>query len=43
MARLDLPIWFYYSLDDRLLNKRITKKRLNNEEHNMKVISRTIP
>ena len=39
LARLDLPIWFYYSLDDRLLNKE-SLKRLNNEEHNMKVISR---
>ena len=39
LARLDLPIWFYYSLEDRLLNKE-SLKRLNQEIHNMKVISR---
>ncbi len=39
LARLDFPICFYYSLEDRLLNKE-SLKRLHEEEHNMEVISR---
>lgn len=36
---LDIPIWFYYSLNDRLLNKKSLEK-LHTIEHNMKLISR---
>ena len=36
---LDFPIWFYYSLNDRLLNKEALG-RLTTQEHNMKIISR---
>ena len=39
LLNLDIPIWFYYSKDDRLLNKRAIKQLLS-IEHNMKVISR---
>lgn len=39
LLKLDLPIWFYYSTNDRLLNKKALKKLLSTE-HNMKVISR---
>jgi pimeloyl-ACP methyl ester carboxylesterase len=35
----DFPIWIFYSENDRLLNKEALKK-LNNTNHNMKMISR---
>lgn len=36
---LDFPIWFFYSTNDRLLNKEALG-RLTTSEHNMKIISR---
>ena len=39
LVNLDLPIWFYYSQDDRLLSPNALDRLLNNE-HNMKLISR---
>lgn len=39
MTKLDFPVHFYYSKDDRLLNKKALK-RLEESEHNMKIISR---
>lgn len=39
LLNLDIPIWFHYSIDDRLLSKRALKK-LNLVEHNMKLIPR---
>jgi pimeloyl-ACP methyl ester carboxylesterase len=39
LVNLDLPIWFYYSEDDRLLSPNALDRLLNNE-HNMKLISR---
>ena len=39
LVNLDLPIWFYYSEDDRLLSPNALHRLLNNE-HNMKLISR---
>ena len=39
LLNLDIPIWFYYSTEDRLLNKNAIKQLLS-IEHNMKVISR---
>lgn len=39
LVNLDLPIWFYYSNQDRLLNQKAIEK-LNNTKHNMNIISR---
>ncbi len=39
LVNLDLPIWFYYSQDDRLLSANALDRLLNNK-HNMKLISR---
>ncbi len=39
LVNLDLPIWFYYSEDDRLLSPNALDRLLNNE-HNMKLVSR---
>lgn len=39
LCHLDIPIWFYYSKEDRLLNHE-SIDRLLSSEHNMKVISR---
>lgn len=39
LVNLDLPIWFYYSINDRLLSANALDRLLNNE-HNMKLISR---
>jgi pimeloyl-ACP methyl ester carboxylesterase len=39
LVNLDLPIWFYYSTQDRLLNQKAIEK-LNNTKHNMNIISR---
>ena len=39
LVNLDLPIWFYYSTNDRLLNKEALVKLLSTK-HNMKVVSR---
>ena len=39
LVNLDLPIWFYYSEDGRLLSPNALHRLLNNE-HNMKLISR---
>ena len=39
LVKLDKPIYFFYSKDDRLLTKD-SLQRLENENHNMKVISR---
>ena len=39
LLNLDIPIWFHYSIDDRLLSTRALKK-LNLVEHNMKLIPR---
>ena len=39
LLNLDIPIWFNYSIDDRLLSTRALKK-LNLVEHNMKLIPR---
>ena len=39
LVNLDLPIWFFYSTKDRLLNHRALKNLIS-IEHNMKVISR---
>ena len=39
LVNLDIPIWFFYSENDRLLNQNAIKKlQLNN--HNMNIISR---
>jgi pimeloyl-ACP methyl ester carboxylesterase len=39
LNNLDIPIWFYYSNKDRLLNKKSILKLLSTE-HNIKLISR---
>lgn len=39
LVNLDIPIWFYYSSNDRLLSPNALDRLLNNE-HNMKLISR---
>lgn len=39
LIHLDIPIWIYYSQEDRLLNKKSLKKVLNSK-HSMNVISR---
>ena len=39
LINLDIPIWFFYSINDRLLNKEAIKKLLL-DTHNMNVISR---
>ena len=39
LTNLDIPIWFFYSINDRLLNKEAIKKLLL-DTHNMNVISR---
>ena len=39
LIHLDIPIWIYYSQEDRLLNKKSLKKVLNST-HSMNVISR---
>ena len=39
LTNLDIPIWFFYSTNDRLLNKEALKKLLL-DTHNMNVISR---
>jgi pimeloyl-ACP methyl ester carboxylesterase len=39
LINLDIPIWFYYSDNDRLLSSNALDKLLNSE-HNMKLISR---
>lgn len=39
LTHLDIPIWFYYSKDDRLLNHDSIQKLLTTP-HNMKLISR---
>lgn len=39
LVNLDLLIWFYYSTNDRLLNKEALVKLLSTK-HNMKVVSR---
>ena len=39
LKHLDLPIWFYYSQNDRFLSFRALNK-LKEGEHNMKLISR---
>ena len=39
LVNIDIPIWFYYSSKDRLLSAHALK-RLLNEKHNMKLISR---
>ncbi|QKJ23525.1 alpha/beta fold hydrolase [Poseidonibacter lekithochrous] len=39
LVNLDLPIYFYYSTNDRLLNKEALVKLLSTK-HNMKVVSR---
>ena len=38
LTNLDIPIWFFYSINDRLLNKEAIKKLLL-DTHNMNVIS----
>lgn len=39
LVNLDIPIWFYYSTQDRLLNHQALEK-LHSTDHNMKAISR---
>uniref|UniRef100_UPI004048AD18 alpha/beta fold hydrolase n=1 Tax=Aliarcobacter sp. TaxID=2321116 RepID=UPI004048AD18 len=39
LVNLDLPIWFYYSTQDRLLNQKAIEK-LSTIKHNMHIISR---
>ncbi len=39
LTNLDIPIWFFYSNNDRLLNKEAIKNLLL-DNHNMKVINR---
>ncbi len=39
LTNLDIPIWFFYSTNDRLLNKEAIKKLLL-DTHNMNVINR---
>ncbi|MDZ7818573.1 MAG: alpha/beta hydrolase [Aliarcobacter sp.] len=39
LTSMDIPIWFYYSVNDRLLNQR-SIKRLLETKHNIKLISR---
>ncbi len=39
LINLDLPVWFYYSTEDRLLNHNSIKKLLTSK-HNIKMISR---
>ncbi len=39
LTNLDLPVWFYYSTEDRLLNHNSIKKLLTSK-HNIKMISR---
>lgn len=39
LTNLDIPIWFFYSINDRLLNQEAIKKLLL-DTHNMNVISR---
>ncbi|MGA1931223.1 alpha/beta fold hydrolase [Arcobacter sp. YIC-464] len=39
LTHLDIPIWFFYSKDDRLLNQN-SIHRLDTVEHKMKVICR---
>jgi len=39
LTNLDIPIWFYYSTKDRLLNQK-TLEKLHSFDHNMQVISR---
>ena len=39
LTNLDIPIWFFYSINDRLLNKEAIKKLLL-DTHNMNVINR---
>ncbi|MGB5793381.1 alpha/beta fold hydrolase [Poseidonibacter sp.] len=39
LVNLDLPIYFYYSTEDRLLNNESIKKLLSTE-HNIKIVSR---
>ena len=38
-SNLDIPIWFFYSINDRLLNKQAINKLLL-DNHNMNIISR---
>ena len=39
LINLDIPIWFFYSINDRLLNKQAINKLLL-DNHNMNIISR---
>jgi len=39
LTHLDIPVWFFYSKDDRLLNLKAVK-RLHEVDHNMKIITR---
>jgi pimeloyl-ACP methyl ester carboxylesterase len=39
LTNLDIPIWFFYSINDRLLNKEAIKNLLL-DTHNMNIISR---
>ena len=39
LTNLDIPIWFFYSVNDRLLNQEAVKNLLL-DNHNMNVISR---
>jgi pimeloyl-ACP methyl ester carboxylesterase len=39
LVNMAIPIWFYYSVNDRLLNQR-SIKRLLETQHNIKLISR---
>ena len=39
LVNMAIPIWFYYSINDRLLNQR-SIKRLIETQHNIKLISR---
>lgn len=39
LVNLAIPVWFYYSTQDRLLNQKAIEK-LKIEDHNIKVISR---
>jgi pimeloyl-ACP methyl ester carboxylesterase len=39
LVNIAIPIWFYYSVNDRLLNQK-SIKRLLETQHNIKLISR---
>ena len=40
LKALDIPIWYYYSKNDRLLNKESIQNHLLNTKHNITIISR---